>query len=479
MSEIFGVLQNNILMLLLFSVGVTAVFYLFKPKQRLYVLAVISLVFYTLCSPKMTVLLLLVVALTFFCSYKITVGKSKKAFLIFGIVPILISLAFFKYFDFFVTELNTIFSKVGIGFSEINIAKILVPIGISYYIFRAVSLLIDTYRGKSEIPFSFRSFIIVFNYITFFPHIICGPIQRYGEFCESVNNSFKFDKELFESGLNKILIGLFMKVVIANRLSGYTSDIFSSPQSYNSIALLCALFFYTVQIYCDFAGYSSIAIGITNLLSIKCSDNFNRPYFSENIRAFWGNWHISLSTWLRDYVYFPLGGSRCSRLRRGVNVIIVFLVSGIWHGAGFIYIFWGIYHGFWNAVTPKSFGKSNGITKWISIIFTDIIVAVGWIFFASPSLGSAFIFIKRIFTTFSINITEIQNAILPFTGDNTCVAFFLVALIFSLIIFTREFIETIKPIKSEIAKIIFNAFMLASVLLFGLFGTSSFIYANF
>jgi len=473
-----GTFQNSILRLILAFAVITALYYVTPKKGRLYFLFGANILFYLLCDWRMFVILAAETVWTFLCGRFITREKNRKGWFIAGIVPIALALFGFKYFNFFAESINSVLRAFGIGASEMTL-NLLIPLGISYYTFRMISYLADVYKLKYEHETNLISYAV---YVSFFAHIISGPIERYDRFKDSVSAGLIYKSDLAQKGFQRILLGLFMKVVIANRLAGYVGAVFGSPGTHPSLALWLAAFFYSVQLYCDFAGYSEIAIGFSNLLGFDTIENFRRPYLSMNIRDFWSRWHISLSTWLRNYIYIPLGGNRCSKLRRAFNVMVTFLVCGMWHGAGWNFIFWGGYHGVLNILTPREQEKKKRgfFYRLFSTLLTFILVMFGWIFFGSSSLGASFSYIKQMFAGLSFDINSILYSIMPFTNDNTCAAFFLTVCLFILILLIFELFEDNrkKPQKS-IAISIWQVFFLSSIVLFGVFGASSFIYANF
>lgn len=465
--------SQNLILFLGISLVVVALFFAFPKKARVYYLAVINTAFYLLCDYKLFLLIFLDVLWSWWCAKKFETHKS-KALLAFAVILLILPLAFFKYNNFFFEGISNIALRLGFE-NEFGAIKLLMPLGISYYIFKSISYVVDVYKGKYAAE---RDFFRFYTYITYFAEILCGPISRYNAFSEKYDNGMTYSREKLTEGFYLLLKGLFMKVVIADRLAGYTSDVFSSPASYGGLTLWAAAFFYTVEIYCDFGGYSFIANGISTMMGLNRCDNFNRPYFSQNIKEFWNRWHISLSSWLKDYVYIPLGGNRCSSLRRIFNVMAVFFVSGVWHGSGLNFIFWGLYHGIFNVLSPKK--KYTGIKKFFSTLGTFIVVMFGWILFASDSLTNASAFYIRMFTKLNISSSALQKLVLPFTGDNTSIAFFIVVMIFIFIFFIRELYEEKKGISVyKEPSVIWQIVLLTLIILFGQFGASSFLYANF
>jgi len=477
---------NEVLSFLLFSIGVVVIYYIVPQRCRTTYLLVANIIFYICCDWKAFFILTMTILGTWLCALEMEKSQS-KGWLIAGISSLVLLLALFKYLELIKTAVNTLLDNVGMGSSS-GVWNLIIPMGISYYLFKTISYLVDVYRGKYPAEKSILKYAL---YVSFFPEILCGPITRYNEFKDSMENGMNYSDENMQRGFYLVLKGVFMKVVIANRLSDYVTFVFSDPTAYTGIALWMAAFFYAVWLYCDFAGYSSIAIGITQLFGLHYKENFKRPYFSQNIHQFWDRWHISLSDWLRDYIYFPLGGSRCSKLKCKLNVMIVFCVSGLWHGSKLTFLFWGIYHGLLNILLPqkkktiqdekeKTVGIKNKVCNGLAIAINFSLVTIGWIFFGADSIKTAIIFIKSMFVNFRISISEIQNAILPFTFDNTCVAYFLVVMGFIFIFWLRELYEEKKNIEGmDIASVPWQTFLLVSIILFGSFNASGFVYANF
>lgn len=307
-------------------------------------------------------------------------------------------LIYFKYTGFFLTSLNRIISAMGgQGFNTDFALSIVLPVGISFYIFQALGYTIDVYRGDVEAE---KNIIDYALFVSFFPQLVAGPIERSKNLIKQIK-SIK-DRRLWSydgiiNGLILMLWGFFMKVVIADRLSMITDPVFDEYTSFQAPMLAMAAFGFSVQIYCDFAGYSMIAIGAARVMGIKLMENFNTPYFSKDIGEFWNRWHISLSSWLRDYVYIPLGGSRCSKMRNYLNLLITFLVSGLWHGAAAKYVVWGGIHGLLQILHRIMRGKASwfkaSLLKPVRLLFGFILISGTWVFFRANSLRQAVGFI--------------------------------------------------------------------------------------
>ena len=289
---------------------------------------------------------LFLIAFTSLCSYLsgILIEKYRdrprraKTVNVLNIVVNLLILGVFKYYNFFVTSFADLFLG---GKTDGLLLKVILPVGISFYTFQALSYSIDVYRGKMEAT---RDVVQFFAYVSFFPQLVAGPIERATNLLPQFAKPRTFDYETGVDGMRQILWGLFKKMVVADNCAVYVDQVFSSGQAHSGCTILLAAVFFAFQIYGDFSGYSDIAIGTAKLFGIKLMRNFNVPYFSRDIAEFWRRWHISLTTWFRDYVYIPMGGSRCSKAKIIRNTLVIFLLSGFWHGANWTFIAWGVYH---------------------------------------------------------------------------------------------------------------------------------------
>lgn len=461
LTECLSKMDENIVLFVSFSILAAFIYMIIPLRIKRGYLLLANALFYLLLDFRYFFLLLISILI----SYGFTKALVKKAgtrfhkvVFVLGITFSLSILAFFKYCNFFLNNQN-------------GLTRILMPLGISYYTFKIVSCLFDTYKTQGEFAVSLSDYAI---YISFFPQIICGPITRADEICNYINPEKKINLQDVKMSGFLIISGLFKKIVIADRLSLYVNTIFSDYTSYPAIALWMAVFFFTVELYCDFAGYSEIVIGITRLFGFHCEDNFKLPYFSTNIKEFWNRWHISLSAWLRDYIYIPLGGNRVSKTRQRLNVLIVFLVSGIWHGNNLNFIIWGIWHGILSILSPKRADRS--ITRLLQSVGTFICVMFGWILFKTDTLMDSFCYIKGMFLNFSLDINSIIIAVLPFTGDYACLAYLLTVCMFIILLFVFEWRDyTDHECNLWIRATIF----IISILFFGTMGKESFIYANF
>ncbi len=338
-------------------------------------------------------------------------GNLKK--LCFGL-PFAVSLGLllvFKYFNFAGQVLSDTLGIFGIGFTP-AVLKLAAPIGISFYTFKVISYMVEVYRGKLPAQRNFAKYAV---YVGFFPQIASGPIERPAPFFEKLESLgtevkggfFRFDGFSYEKASNALKlmgVGFFKKMIVADLLSGYVTKVFSNVTAYDGFALMTAAVLFSIQIYCDFAGYSDIANGAAQLLGFNGARNFEYPYFSSSVKEFWGRWHISLSTWFRDYIYIPLGGSRVGSLRYAINIMITFMVSGLWHGASLTFIVWGALHGAvqvletfahnaWARLRgrdPKDKAyRKKGAARIVSIVLVFIFATVAWVFFEADSVSDA------------------------------------------------------------------------------------------
>lgn len=443
--------------LLLIFIPVALILRVMPKNLRKWVLLAASFVFYLLCDYRYFALVIVEVFISFVIAHRISPGKKK--WLIIGIIWELIFLCFFKYYHFFADGIDGAW-------------KIIMPLGISYYTFKILSYQIDIYRGKIETTVGMTEYI---NYVMFFPQIVCGPIGRAPQLLEQFKN-WEIENDLSD-GIMLIISGMFKKYVIADRLVDYVGCIFDNYVSYPTLALWMAGFFYTIEIYCDFAGYSEIAVGIAKLMGIETENNFNLPYFSYSIKEFWRRWHISLSSWLKDYIYISAGGSRCSKLRQKFNLLLTFFVSGLWHGNGFNFVVWGLYHGVIDLIPVKE--SKRTFVRVLQCILTFVIVMFGWIMFRANGLMDGFKYIGLMFNGISTGMMSYENivaSVMPFTFDYSCVAYLLTVLIMIILLFALELREHLKCKRNDMVRI---AVYVSCLILFGIVGSNSFLYANF
>ncbi|MEY8304276.1 MBOAT family O-acyltransferase [Anaerosalibacter bizertensis] len=329
----------------------------------------------------------------------------KKFWLILSLTISLGVLFIYKYLSFINESLRSLFTYLNLNYN-VKHFDILLPMGISFYTFQTLSYTIDVYRNDIKPE---KNFFMLSLYVTFFPQLVAGPIERSDKLLPQFRQEVIFDVNEVLDGFKIILFGFFKKVVVADRLAIAVNAVYNSPRNFSSIFYIIATILFSFQIYCDFSGYSEIALGVAKVLGIDLMRNFDKPYLSKNIKEFWRRWHISLSSWFRDYLYIPLGGNRMSKTRYYLNIMITFLVSGLWHGANWTFVIWGGLHGLYQIIGDltknfrdkiKSVLKLEGsfILKFVQVIITFLLVSFAWIFFRANSLSDAIYIIKNLFS---------------------------------------------------------------------------------
>ncbi len=393
----------NSLAFLVFLPIAFALYWAAPEKIRWIVLLLVSYYFYMAASPRYVLLLLCTSLLIWASSLVLEKADREDRAFRKGILTATLLIAFgllvfFKYYNFAV---NSIVGLMGLFSMNIepHLLNLLMPVGISFYTFQSVSYLLDVYSGKSKAQKSFARFAL---YVSFFPQIIAGPIGRTNELMPQMECRKKFDYDLAVSGLRMMLWGYFKKLVISDALGKYVDLIYGNVPYYFGMTFIMVSVMYTFQIYCDFSGYSDIAIGTARLFNIELMQNFKSPYFSTSVREFWSRWHISLSTWFRDYVYIPLGGSRKGSVRKNINLMATMLVSGLWHGANWTFVLWGGLHGIYQVIEgflrdklPKR-QKDRPPVLILHGILTFALVNLAWIFFRADSISDALFIVTHL-----------------------------------------------------------------------------------
>ena len=328
--------------------------------------------------------------------------RLRKTLLITGLAGVLAPLFVFKYLNFAATSIEALLRTTGLKM-EIPAFELILPVGISFFSFQMIGYLVDAYKGNLRAEKSFSRYAL---FVSFFPQLVAGPIERARNLLPQFASLRKFDPALATDGVRMMLWGYFMKLCVAERVAPYVNATFNNWERHNGTSLLLSTFFFAFQIYCDFCGYSLIARGAAAVLGFRLMDNFRRPYLASSLKEFWRRWHISLSTWFMDYVYIPLGGNRCGALRHAYNLFVTFLLSGIWHGANWTFVAWGAMHGallaataLWrrgtSAARPSGTGLVARLAGW-PVTFAAVLFA--WIFFRASDMTAAFGIIRKIFT---------------------------------------------------------------------------------
>lgn len=359
-------------------------------KFQKYTLLVASYLFYSAWNPLFVLLLIFSTVIDWLLAHQIFKSKNrKKTYLIVSLLTNLGLLAYFKYAGFLQESSIYTLSLINIDFHPAAL-DIILPVGISFYTFQTLSYTIDTYRGKIKPSNSFLDYAL---YVSFFPQLVAGPIVRANEFLPQCEAHRKTSLDQLGWGLSLLTIGLFMKIMIADTLLAPVVDrVYSSPENFSSLETWTAIFAFSGQIFCDFSGYSIAAIGVALCLGFVLPDNFKSPYAALGFRDFWHRWHISLSTWLRDYVYISLGGNKISAIRTSVNLMLTMLIGGLWHGASWLFVIWGGLHGLYLVIEHKLSAHVNhqkelsSITKVLLMIMTFLVISLTWVFFRAENL---------------------------------------------------------------------------------------------
>ncbi len=468
----------------LFFLPIVSILFFLLPHQfRIIFLLVVSCIFYCYFIPIYLLLLLFIIVVDYFAGIKIEDNLTyKKYWLIFSITANLGILAIFKYYNFFITNFNELF-----GTSH-YLLKIILPIGLSFHTFQAMAYTIEVYRGKVKAERSISTYAL---YVLFYPQLVAGPIERPQNLLPQFHKKQIFSSLNLLTGLRLILWGYFKKLVIADNLSQIVDEVYKAPLHFQWYIVLLSIFAFSIQIYCDFSGYTDIARGSAKIVGIDLMINFNRPLLANSIRNFWQRWHISLSTWFRDYVYIPLGGNKKGKAKQMLLIFIVFTLSGFWHGAGWNFIIWGGIHAFFlilstsivsKKITNKFLENSNLIVNGIKIIFVNIIVAYAFVFFRNDSIINGFNIIKQ-----SINLNSnskldqfpvAMNTVIPQFGNYTLLALFFYIIFLFLFEYKNDASIT-KMNKYPIIDTVWFAFVFISIFFYGVFTKESFIYFQF
>jgi alginate O-acetyltransferase complex protein AlgI len=479
----------NSLQFLVFFVVVTVLYYALAWRWRWKMLLVASCVFYMAFIPAYIFILLVTILIDYSMGILIarSTGRRRKVYLQVSIVSTCLVLFVFKYSAFFGMTVRELQGLLGAA-QDFPIAHILLPIGLSFHTFQSLSYVVEVYRGKQEPE---RNFGIYSLYVMFYPQLVAGPIERPQNLLHQFREDHRFDLGDFALGLRLILWGLFQKMVVADRSAVYVNQVYNHWQTESGLSLMAATLLFAVEIYADFAGYSCIAIGCARVMGFKLMTNFNHPYFARSFGEFWKRWHISLSTWFRDYVYIPLGGNRVNTSRLYFNLLVTFTISGLWHGANWTFVIWGALNGLFLAVEHFFSGLgwrfpanvAGGILRRIVVIGG---ICFGWIFFRAQSLHAAMHIIQRMATDTSLSRWSIAEAVSQFAGDISSVAVCVVTLAIIALMFTIEFAKEyffhgarqlyLASLQYQFAT---TVMLFQLIMLFGILRASAFIYFQF
>lgn len=395
----------------------------------------------------------------------------KRKFLLWASILVNLGfLGFFKYYNFFLDSFIAAFSFFGYELKASSL-NIILPVGISFYTFQTLSYTIDIYKGKLEPT---KDFIAYSAFVSFFPQLVAGPIERATNLLPQFYKVRKFSYRVFSEGIKLMIVGLFMKIVIADRAAIYVDAVYNNVYNHKGLTFVAATVLFAFQIYSDFAGYSLIAIGTAKLFGLSLMTNFNRPYFATSVSEFWKRWHISLSTWFRDYLYIPLGGSHVSNQRWVSNILATFTISGLWHGANWTFVMWGALNGFY-LIIEATFVKQykNNLLR---ICITFMLINLSWIFFRANNINDSFYILKSIFTTPG-------KLFIPQDADIVAPVYAVLSISILLMVEAKkEFINglfTFRDNKYELIRLGYYSFIIFIIFYIGVFGSNQFIYFQF
>ncbi len=466
----------NSLQFIVFFVIVTAAYFVVPYRLRWFWLLLASCYFYMAFVPVYILILGFTIVIDYLAGILIEKyeGRMRGFLLAASLVANIGVLAVFKYYNFLNYNLTKILHLVDYV-NPIPILSILLPVGLSFHTFQAMSYTIEVYKGNQKAERHFGMYAL---YVMFYPQLVAGPIERPQNILHQFREKHNFDFERFKSGLARMAFGFFKKVVIADRLAMVVDHSYGNIDAQNGFSLLVATVFYSFQIYCDFSGYSDIAIGAARIMGFELMENFKSPYLSKSIPEFWKRWHISLSTWFRDYLYIPLGGNRVKISRWYFNLMVVFLISGLWHGANWTFVAWGLLHGIYQvcAVEKDKFLKRTNIKvsdsllmRVLQITTTFSLVTFAWIFFRAAKPVHALKIIDKIFR---VSVHDTLNF-----GLNTTEMWFCVFLIMALL-FKEKFYNTVS-VTNNYRFWSLILFLIAGCYFLGVFGAKQFIYFQF
>ncbi len=390
-------LFNSIVFLFAFLPILLILYYLTPRKYRNYTILLFSLLFYAWGGVSYTLILIGSILINYLFVKQIEKKNSlKKTWLIIGLTINVLIIVLFKYLDFLIDNINSVGAAINSDFAAIPFQNIILPLGISFFTFQQMSLIWDVYRNENTEKTTLPNIAL---YISLFPQLIAGPIVRYNDIVGQIKHRIH-SFTLFRSGIQRFVLGLFKKVIIANTCGELADEIFNSSfDSLDSPTAWLGIIAYSLQIYFDFSGYSDMAIGLGRMFGFKILENFNFPYISRSIQEFWRRWHISLSSWFRDYVYIPLGGNRKGPYKTYFNLVTVFFLTGIWHGATWSFVIWGLFHGFFLIMERIGFKSVlDKLPKAIQWFYTVLVVMIGWVLFRVEIFSEALAYITKLFS---------------------------------------------------------------------------------
>lgn len=471
---------------LFFFIIVFAVYYIIPKKLRYIWLLIASYCFYMGWNKKYAVLILGVSLTSYFAG--ILIDKYKKYKKILMITALLLcfgTLVYFKYINFLINNINAVISRMGNG-RQLSPIDILLPIGISFFTFQAVGYVIDVYKESVEVEKNILRYLL---FISFFPQLVAGPIERTKNIMPQLKTPHNIDAYRMCEGMLYIVIGLWQKIVIADNIALVVTPVYNSYYKYTGVEIIIATALFGFQIYCDFGGYTNIAIGSAKLLGIDLMNNFSSPYLATSVADFWRRWHISLTSWFTDYIYIPLGGNRKGKIRKYINTFIVFLISGIWHGAAWNYIFWGGLNGLFVVISDIKkahvAGKTSKTLNVLKSVGTFALVDFAWLFFRNSSLSGSFKMIKQVFMNFGMKNALEGNLLKLFIDTRWEIIIISVVCLIILDVIKEKKTNAMEYILSQKGYIRWGIYLLISIMIvvFGVYGggyeQTEFIYFQF
>lgn len=481
-------LFNSFAFFLFFPI-VTIFYFVLPHKFRWFWLLLASCYFYMDFVPYYILILGFTIIIDYYAAILIETSKSdraRKTWLICSLIANIGVLVFFKYFNFFNENLETALNFAGVK-NPIPYLSIILPIGLSFHTFQAMSYTIEVYRGNHRAE---RNIGIYSLYVMFYPQLVAGPIERPQNILPQFHKVQYFNYGKVVEGLKMMLWGLFKKVVIADRLAFYVNSAYQNPAGGDGYHILIATYLFAFQIYCDFSGYTDIALGAAKVMGFNLMENFRVPYLAKSVKEFWSRWHISLSTWFRDYLYIPLGGNRKGRPRWYFNLFLVFLISGFWHGANWTYIVWGALHGLYlviGLIFSSLFKSDEGYANttndpysFFKMLFTFHLVLFAWIFFRANTIEDAVTIVRILASTiFNFSFSSLSNYLFVTGGAKLLSTLVLLVMFVIMDPYMDNIIKSRKELHKRPVKYGLFAALMASLLLFGYFGEVHFIYFQF
>lgn len=485
---------------------VFALYWLTPSKYRWIVLLISSYYFYMSWNPTYVVLILFVTVVSYFAGIMVKQSdsvKKRKWIVAVAVVSSLAVLFVFKYYNFFMDSFVALMRAVGLNF-HMGTLRVLLPVGISFYTFQTISYVVDVYRGKVDPE---RNFFIYATFVAFFPQLVAGPIERASNLMPQIAAPRVFDYKQASYGIKLMAWGFFKKIVVADTLAGYVDQVYANPFVSSGFTLILATFFFAIQVYGDFSGYSDIAVGCGKLFGINLTENFHAPYFATSIKDYWVRWHISLSNWFKEYVYIPLGGNRCGKFRHRLNLFITFLASGLWHGADWNYVIFGAVHGIMQIfgdmfrqgrkkrrerriaqgkpVPPLPVKKDypHDLRSWLSVLGTFIILLLVFIIFRSQNMLHAFLIYISLFrgisSPLSYIVTGVHGCGLSLDACFSILMMVVTVFVFDYFNMRGDVIKKISSLKPIWRWTIYVAFMIFMLYLLPVTAGNEFIYFQF